>query len=288
MKEKKKGIGRKVTIFAVKRIKLLYIIEIVYIYALYMIIKPVFFKVLTGLLHLHGYSYLTNEMMLSFFGNFDVIVILLLMFFTTGILGSILYGYMYEYISMRMTDTMINHRTLLKRTKKIMTKCLKQHPAKMIFLVVGSLLFRNILAIMIAGRYVPNVWYILKNILNFSYMRYVVIIATFGIIVYFFRNFFLMEGMFIYGDSNKIAKETGKILWKNKRKESITLWIFGNIVTVVFIIVFYFVLVGITIGIIVLFIPKTLRIAVFCTIQEHLYKITFWRKVESALKSMKI
>ena len=75
---------------------MLYIIEIAYIFALYIIIKPVFFKVLTELLRLHGYSYLTNEMMLSFFGNFDVIVILLFMFFTTGILGSILYGYMYD------------------------------------------------------------------------------------------------------------------------------------------------------------------------------------------------
>ena len=271
---KERGVIGRTWDITVRRIKRLYLVQLIYIMAVFLILKPFYTFIITGLLRQKGYSYLTSELMLPFFTNPFVIAVILCLIFLMCIVYGGLYVFTHQYINEVHWKGKKKGIVVLRYAGNSFVSGMREQPIRFVIMLMGRVLFQNIPVIVLACRFIPTIWYIVEAFLNQSYVKEGLIGAVLLMLIYFFRNYFTIAYMFFERSTFREAKEKSHSLWRQKHWRAIGYWLFWNVFMTMFTILFYFVISLVSAVIIVIFVPKVLKIAVFCTVQEHLYFIT--------------
>lgn len=269
--KREKGILGKTWNMAVKKTKRLYVIQMLYIMGVFYILKPFYTFIISSLLHQKGYSYLTSELMFSFFADPLVIVVLLCLIFFTCIVYGGGYIFSYQYVNKICQKEKPKGIKILHQTLSGFVRAIRERPVRFVLMLMGNGIVQNIPVIVLSCKYIPTIRYIVENLLKQRYVKEVLFGTVVLLVIYFFRNYFTIEYMFFEKISFREAKQKSCSLWKQKHWRAIGCWLFWNLFMTAFILLFYLAMSILSAVIIMAFVSKVLKIAVFCTIQEHLY-----------------
>lgn len=272
--KKDKGILKRTWDVTVKKSKRLYLMQLLYIIAMFLILDPLYTFIISNLLHWKGYRYLTPELMIPFFTDPLVIIVILCLFFLLCMVFGGLYIFSYQYINEVHRRQKENGVAVLRRTANGLMRGLRQCPIFFVVMLIGGMLFQNIPVITLACRYIPAARYIVEIFFEQKYVKECVLVIAVLMLIYFFRNYFTFAYMFFESGTVWEAREKSRRLWGQKHWRAIGCWLFCNIFMIAFTILFYCVVSFVSAIIIMVFVSKVLKIAVFCTVQEHLYLIT--------------
>lgn len=273
-KEKREGIWRRTWGLQWGKLLRLYIVQLLYILAVYMIMGPLLLRLMEILLKAHGYSYITAEMMLSFFTS----PLFLLAFAAVVIVISILLAAWHIYVYVYL-DGVCNRgensifKSFLHTANAAWRICRKKE-FSIIFILSGTLLFQNIIALVLGCRHIPSVQYVVKNFLELKYADVFIKILFAVLFLYYFRHVFTIPYMIFEKKSLKEAKKKGLDLLKKRLFRVLLGCCFWCAVTGVLVVLFYVISMGISIVIISVFVSAELKIAVLCTVQSQLYKVS--------------
>ena len=269
--------------FLWEKLKKLYIIQLIYLVTLCLVLEPFCSWILSRLLKYKGYSYLTSEMLFSFFSDPVVIITLLIMACLWAVLLAVLQAYVYQYIedvySHGSTDVFSGFFRLIGAGKENKKKWL----FSVIFLLFGSALFQNCILLVLACRYHVSIWYVLSNFFDLPYMKWASTVVAFVLFVFFLRHTFTVPYMICEKKGVKEAKKKSWKLFCDHMVDACKVWGIWSLLDTLFIFLLYFIASAIAIAVIMIFVADELRVAVFSTVQSHLY---LWILLASVLNGM--
>lgn len=272
--KKEKWIIGKTGDIVVKKLKFLYLVQLIYILAVCMILEPFYSFVITKLLRGKGYSYLTPEMMGKFFTDPVVILVMVLLLLLLCIVIVLLYVFMYQYANEIYQSGNRKGIAALRRATACCLRGVRECPVSFLLLLMGGVLFHNIPVLVLACRSISSVRYVVEGFFSLKHTREIVIGMTILLLLYFFRNYFTLPYMFFENISLREARKKSRGLWQQKHWRAIGGWLFWNFCMTLFTILFYLTVSSVSVVIIMLFISNELKMAVFFTIRDHLYLIT--------------
>lgn len=274
-KEKRKQVGvwRKTWGLQWGKLLKLYIVQLVYIVAVCMMMSPLLLSLLEALLKVHGYSYITAEMMLSFFTSPLFLAAFVAVLIVISIFLAIWHIYVYVYLEGVCNRGEGNvFKSLLQMANAGWRIC-KKKDFFIFFILAGTLLFQNIIVLVLGCRHIPAIWYVVKNILELKYAKISIQVLLAVIFLFYFRHIFTIPYM-IFEKNN--LKEAKKKSWDLLRKRPLRVLIgccYWCLLTGVLVVLFYVISMGISIVIISVLVSAELKIAVLCTVQSQLYKV---------------
>ncbi len=274
-KREQVGVCRKTWGLQWEKLLKLYIVQSIYIVAGYMLMGPVLLRLLEILLKVHGYSYITAEMMLSFFTSplFLVVLVVVLVVISIFIAGWHIYVYAYlDSVCIRGEGSIFKS---FVHTANAVWRICKRKEFSIIFMLAGTLLFQNIIAIVLGCRHIPSIWYVVKNFLQLKYAETSIKIFMAVLFLYYFRHIFTIPYMICEKRGLKEAKKKSLDLLRKKWLRVVVGCCFWCLVAGVLALLFYVISMAISVVIISIFVSPALKIAVLCTVQSHLYKVSF-------------
>lgn len=274
-KKKQTGVWRKTWGLQWEKLLKLYIVQMVYIVAVCMIMGPLIMRLLEILLKVHGYSYITAEMMLSFFTSPLFIVGFFVVLLVVCILLAIWHIYVYVYLDSVYDRGEASIFQAFLHTANVGWRICKKKEFSVIFLLAGIWIFQNVIALVLGCRHIPSVWYVMKNFLELRFAKGFVKVLLTVLFLHYFRHVFTIPYMIF---EKKSLKEAKKKSWELLKKRIVRVMLgccFWCFVTGVMVFLFYVVSMGISIVIISIFVSSELKIAVLCTVQSQLYKVSF-------------
>ena len=274
-KQKQVGVGRKVWELQGGKLLKLYIVQLVCILAVCMLMSPVLLKLLELLLKAHGYSYITAEMMLSFFTSPLFLVAFIAVLLIINVLIAVWHIYVYAYLDSVCTRREGGIFRAIMDTANAVWRICKRREFSAIFTLAVMLLFQNIIVIVLGSKHIPAVWYVVKNLLQLKYAKVSIKILATLLFLYSFRNIFTIPYMICEKKSLKEAKKKSLDLLRKKWLRALHGCCFWCLVTGVLVVLLYVISMGISIVIISVFVSSELKIAVLCTVQSHLYEVSF-------------
>lgn len=272
-KNKKRNIIAEMFSLLVKEMGKLYIVQFIYMGVFILLLSPLFSNIITRLLQMEGYRYLTQEMMPVFFRKPLVITAILLMFLMVCICIQYMMLYSYEFIKRSYTNEKINVIILLFTSGRKYIILLKESFGRIFFSWIGIALFYNIPVLYLAGELLPVPKIILKTLAKYPYASTILFFLIAVLCIYGFLRFFRLSYVLFEGKKEKESRKLSVILCIKNIFKVIVMWIGNNIFVIGIVTLFYFVSIFVTIGFLIIVVPNTLKIAVFCTIQEHIYNM---------------
>ena len=257
-----------------EKLKLLYVLQVIYIVIWFLLLNPLFGKIINQLLKKKGYSYFTTEMMLDFFTSPLVICVVLFLLLVAIFLFVWLHAFVYQYVKEQYSNSYDNLFTTVYRTSAMLLRVVRGGGYGLLLTLVAGVLFQNSITFCLAARYIPSIWYIVKLFLELKYTKLVFAALFALLLVYYVRHLFTIPSLVFERNSYKEAKEKGIDILRKTPFWSLTHWIFWVLATGAFTVAFYFITIGIASVVIVLFVSLELRGAVFHTVQEHIYVLT--------------
>ena len=253
----------------------LYLVQLFYIVAVCLIVGPLLLRLLEILLKIHGYSYITAEMMLSFFTSPLFLFVFAIALIGICILLAVWHIYVYVYLDSVCSNGEGSIFRTFVGTANVCWRILKKRQFSVIFILSVTLLFQNIVALALGCRYIPSVWYVVKNFLTLKYAKIAILIVVACVFLYGFRHIFTMPYLIFQKKSLKKAKKNSFKLLKTRTFQVFLRCCILCMVTGAVVALFYVISMGISIVIISLFVSPELKIAVLCTVQSQLYKASF-------------
>lgn len=253
------------------KLRKLYLIQFVYLTVFYRLLAPASMRTVELLLKRKGYSYITAEMMLAFFTSPEFIGLFVVEVLLVGVVVAILQVFSYEYI-----ESIYNYgeaKVIPTFIHTIFTcgRMVRQKNFNLFFQMSGGILFQNVLCIFLVCRYIPSVWYVMKNFFALPYTIWFVRVLFFILAMVYVRHSFTMPYIICEKQPYREAKKNS---WKLCKKDPVHIlgyWIVWNMVTGLLALSIY--AIGMVVGatVVSLFISAEMRIAVLCTIQGHLH-----------------
>ena len=259
-----------------KRLKALYLLEMVYLLAVYLILEKVINTVFTGLLHIKGYSYLTAEMMVAFFSSPSVILVMVGILFLVCVLVTILQLFVFEYVEQTIRE---KRASFFQVCRKCIIRCMrlgKRHPLALFLLIVEMVVYQNLASLVLAGTYLPKANYIIRAFLKLPYMKWLCIVLVLSFGLFYFRYYFTVSCLIYEKNSFMEAKKKSLKFFRIHYKKVVAEWFGVQILTVCMTVLFYMFMIGVSIVTVIIFVPENTKIAVFCTIREHIQTVVFW------------
>lgn len=249
--------------------------QLICIVAVFMILSPALMKLLEILLKIHGYSYITVEMMLSFFTSplFLGAFVLVLLGISVLIVGW--HIYVYAYLNSMCTKEKSSIFRSFMDTANALCRICKRKEFSIFFILAGTLVFQNIVVIVLGCMHIPSVWYVVKNFLQLKYAKISIKIVMAVLFMYYFRHIFTIPYVICEKKSLKEAKKKSLDLLKKKWFRVLPECCFWCLVTGVLALLFYVISMGVSILLICILVSTEMKIAVLCTIQSQLYKASF-------------
>lgn len=272
-KNKKRNIISEMFSLLTKELGKLYIIQFVYMGGFFLLLTSFFSAVITKLLQKEGYRYLTQEMMPIFFRKPLVIAVVILMFLIVCICIQYMMLYSFEFIKHSYVNEKLNAIMLFFTTGKRYFLLLKASYGRIFLSGIGLILFFSIPEIYLVGKILPVPQMILKTLWEYEQVKETILFLTIILIIHGFLRFFRLPYMLFLGKKEKEARKLGRKLCVRNLWEILTMWIGNNLLVIGAATILYFISVMVTIGFLVLFVPNTLKVAVFCTTQEHIYNM---------------
>ena len=236
--KKEKGVVGKIWDIAVKKTRRLYVIQMMYIIAVVLILKPFYTFIISKLLRQKGY--LTTELMIPFFTDPFVIMVLLCLLFFMCIAYGGGYIFSYQYINEVRQKEKRKGYAILQMTVNGFIKGMREQPVRFVLMLMGSVIVQNIPVTVLACRYIPAIHYMVDNLLKQKYVKEILFGVVVILLLCFFRNYFTIGYMFFEKNTFREAKEKSRALWKQKHWRAIGCWLLGNFFITVFIVLFYF------------------------------------------------
>lgn len=273
-KNKKRNIISEMFSLLVKEVGKLYIVQFIYMGVFFLLLSPLFANIITRLLQMEGYRYLTQEIMLIFFRKPLVIAAIILMFIIICICMQYMMLYSYEFIKRSYTNEKISVITLLFTTGQKYIILLKESFGRFFLSWIGIGLFYNMPVIYLAGELLPVPKVILKTLAKYKYVSIIFFLFMTVLCIHGFLRFFRLSYVLFEGKKEKESRKLSMILCIKNAFKIVAMWIGNNFFVIGMSALFYLICVLVTIVFLVIFVPNTLKIAVFCTIQEHIYNMS--------------
>lgn len=272
-KNRKRNMLSEMCSLLIKELGKMYIVQIVYVGVLFLLWNPFFSFVITKLLEICGYPYLTQEMMPAFFSNPLVILAVILMLFIISVSMQYMMLYGYEYIKRSYTNEEISSIRLLITTGQKYVTLLKESYGRIFFSwgILGG--FFHIPLIYFTVKVLPVPKLIWKALWEYTYTKPIFIILLCVLIIHGFLRYFRLPYMLYEGKKEKEARILSRRLCVHNVHKILAIWLGNNLFVGIAAFVLYCVSVLVTIGFLVVFVPNTFKIAVFCTIQDHLHQV---------------
>lgn len=249
----------------------LYVLQFFYFIALWQILSPVFSFIIEKLLYYKGYSYLTQEVLDNFFRDPLIVLCMLIMLSIVSICILVMEVYTYYHVRAvyrREQESIIKLLpVVIKKSIHILTK----KPISFFIFFVGGIIIHNIFIVSLASRMIPRLKFLAKAIQKIPYSKEAIILFVIFMIFYSLWNNAKISPIIFEKNAMKEMK------YKENRHffRVLGYWILNNICISFITVMAYFISILVAIGIISLLVHHTMKIAVFCTIQEHLYGIVF-------------
>lgn len=259
----------------VEGLKWLYVFQVIYAITSILLFRPLCNFVIRKLLRLYGYSYITSENMLLFFGKLPVIGALLLLLLLFALFSFLALMYIYRYISDVCHRKNVNCFSNVLSTYKDVKRLLLERQYSAVFLVIGTGLLYAMPIIFFAMKNIPSVHYVVKSFLKIKELKRMLYIGMVLFLGVMLRHTYTLSSFFEGESSFKKAKETSKKIFLRRPIRTVVGTLFWNLVSVGFCGICYTIIIGITILLILLFVSNNLHVAVFCTVQEKLYFMGF-------------
>ena len=276
--KKKRECGRRIKhtwAMQVEGLKWLYVFQVIYAITSILLFRPLCNFVIRKLLRLYGYSYITSENMLLFFGKLPVIGALLLLLLLFALFSFLALMYIYRYISDVCHRKNVNCFSNVLSTYKDVKRLLLERQYSAVFLVIGTGLLYAMPIIFFAMKNIPSVHYVVKSFLKIKELKRMLYIGMVLFLGVMLRHTYTLSSFFEGESSFKKAKETSKKIFLRRPIRTVVGILFWNLVSVGFCGICYTIIIGITILLILLFVSNNLHVAVFCTVQEKLYFMGF-------------
>ncbi|MBD5089314.1 MAG: hypothetical protein HDT30_10995 [Clostridiales bacterium] len=272
-KNKKRNIISEMFSLLAKEMGKLYIVQFIYMGVFFLLLSPFFSAIITNLLQMEGYRYLTQELMPIFFRKPLVIAAIILMFFMVCVCIQYIMLYSFEFIKRSYTNEKISAIMLLFTTGQKYILLLKQSYGRIFLTWIGIALFYNIPVIYLTGKFLPVPKVIIKALSKYPYVSTSFSLLVVLLCIHGFLRFFRLSYILFEGKKEKESRKLSIKLYMKNIWKTMAMWMGNNLLVVGIAILFYLISVLVTIGLLVLFVPNTLKIAVFCTIQEHIYNM---------------
>lgn len=251
--------------------RILYLILLIYIVTSAMLLEPFFAWSLRVLLKYKGYSYITTEMMADFFSSPVIWIGLLAMILVICTLTMLLQVFTYEYIVLIKRERQKSVRRAFLRSLNFCIDAWRNRKIGIVLFIAGNAVFQNLVIILLAIRFVPDVWYIILAILKITGVRVGVVVGIIVLLIYYFLNFYTIAYMIYENREWNEARKMSRELFFSNKKNSVCGWGLRNLLNGLFLSGLFMVLITTIIGLIMVFVTRELRIAVFCTVQDHMY-----------------
>ena len=272
-KNKKRNMLSEMCSLFIKELGKMYIVQIVYMGGLFLLWNPLFSFLITKLLGICGYAYLTQEMMPAFFSNPLVILAVIIMFFIVSVSMQYMMLYGYEYIKRSYTNEEISSIRLLITTGQKYLALLKESYGRIFFSWMSLGIFFHIPLIYFTIKVLPVPKLIWKALWEYTYTKPIFIILFCILIIHGFLRYFRLPYMLFEGKKEKEARILSRRLSVCNLHKIFAMWLGNNLFIGIVAFVLYCVSVLVVIGFLVVFVPNTFKIAVFCTIQDHLHQV---------------
>lgn len=231
---------------------------------------PIVSNIFAFALKKKGYSYLTPELMVKFFS--DPIVFLLMLFVLWMIGIFLLYAMsvaivFFQHIWKKERVSIVH--IVVSATKRFALYIRKRH-FQVIFLTWRMFLFMSIP--LIGGIFfrtrMPK--YILNIVFQTPGIEFAFVVLTMLIMLSGFRNFFTLPYALLEKKEDKEARKSSSLLVKKKIIRTIFYFLIWNSIIFLLAALFYIAIIVIAAIIVLLFVPSVLKIAVFWTICDHI------------------
>ena len=166
--------------------RILYLILLIYIVTSAMLLEPFFAWSLRVLLKYKGYSYITTEMMADFFSSPVIWIGLLAMILVICTLTMLLQVFTYEYIVLIKRERQKSVRRAFLRSLNFCIDAWRNRKIGIVLFIAGNAVFQNLVIILLAIRFVPDVWYIILAILKITGVRVGVVVGIIVLLIYYF------------------------------------------------------------------------------------------------------
>lgn len=259
-----------------KKLKAMYLLEVVYLLSMYLILEKVVNTVFSGLLHVKGYSYLTAEMMGEFFSGPLVILGVLALIFVICILVTFFHLFICEYVEQVIVEKKTSFIRVCRESVERCMRLWKRRPIALLVLITEVVLYHNLSSLLLAGAYLPKVNYILRAWLKLPYTKEICGILMISMGIFYFRYFFTLPFLMYENNSLTYTKKKSVDYWKQNYKKALGGWAVVQILTVCVTVILYLLLVFLAIFTISVFVPVSSKIAVFCTVREDIRVVVFW------------
>lgn len=257
----------------VEKLKWLYIFQIVYLLTVFILLRPICDSAMEKLLHRYGYSYITSENMLCFFTKLPVVSTILVFLFVLVIVVFLGIVFSFQYIgTIFLEKGKVSLAGAFVRTCKCIKRIFLERQYACVPLIVETGLFYAGPVLLFFAMNIPTIHYVLKRLFFLKSIKISLFCIAIFCIFWLVRNAYTLAYFFTENSTLKQAKtKSRKEIWK---KPIATLGnFFGwSIYATALCGVFYCVIIGIMIFLVLLFTSETMHIAVFCAVQE---KISF-------------
>lgn len=251
--------------------RMLYLILLIYILTISMLLEPLFSWILRFLLKYKEYSYITTEMMADFFSSPVIWIGLLSMIVLICIVAMFLQVFAYEYIALLIREGKKSVRRAFLRSLDFCINAWRNREIGIGLFVAGNVIFQNLMIILLGGRFIPEVWYIIQAMLKTTVVKIGFCAGTGGLLFFYLLNFYTIAYM-IYEDKEwNVARKMSRDLFLGNVKSSLLGWGLRNIRNGLFLAGLFGILISAIMGFVMVFVAKELRIVVFCTVQDHIY-----------------
>lgn len=251
--------------------RILYLILLVYIVTASRLLEPFFSWILRVLLKYKGYSYITTEMMADFFSSPVIWIGLLAMILLICILATFLQVFTYEYIALLIREGKNSVPRAFLQSLDFCINAWRNREIGIVLFVAGNVIFQNLMIVLLGGRFIPEVWYIIQALLKMTAVKIGFCVGIGTLLFFYFLNFYTIAYMIYEEKEWNVARKMSRDLFLGNVKSSLLGWGLGNLRNGLFLAGLFGILISAVIGFVMVFVAKELRIAVFCTVQDHVY-----------------
>ena len=213
------------------KLRKLYLVQFVYLLVFYRLLVPAGMRMVELLLKKKGYSYITAEMMLAFFTSPEFIGLFVVSLLFVGVVIAFLQIYSYEYIECIYSYGEAKVISTFVHTVFTCGRMVKQKNFNLFFQMSGGILFQNILCIFLVCRYIPSVWYVMKNFFALPYTIWFVRVLFFVLAMVYVCHSFTMSYIICEKQPYREAKKNSWKLCKKDPLHNLGYWIIWNMIT---------------------------------------------------------
>lgn len=257
------------------RMKFLYFGITLYLVLMELWFRPVVLSVFESILKQYGYSYITAEMMLSFFSKPVVVLFIVGVLLLIAGLYSLVYLLSYHYARYMTMDFLGRLWASVVATLQDSWRLLKNKNIGIVIIVMVNVILQNIVLLFLACNKIPTWKYVANNFMKLEYAKEVIAVVILLLFFFGWRHIYTLPYMLCDKQNYKQAGKSSRRLVAGKRIQISFAWVFWTCVSTIISVVFYYIIMGMGVAFVGVFVEEKLRIAVIKTFQEHAYFLTF-------------